>query len=54
LCGNENVDYANPGVGLLDKSGKVVTSLFADGRLHPNAAGYRILAKALQPYLITK
>lgn len=52
LCGDENIHYADPGIGLLDTSGKVVESLFQDGRLHPNAAGYRILAKALQPYLV--
>lgn len=52
LCGMENVHYIDPGVKLLDDSGKVVESLFEDGRLHPNEAGYRILAKALQPYLI--
>jgi lysophospholipase L1-like esterase len=51
LCGTENVGYCDPGSGLLDGSGKIVSSLFADGRLHPNAAGYRILAKALQPYI---
>jgi lysophospholipase L1-like esterase len=52
LCESENVDYADPGVGLLDKSGKVIRSFFADGSLHPDAEGYRILAKALQPYLV--
>lgn len=51
LCGMENVNYANPGVKLLDENGKVIESLFQDGRLHPNAAGYKILAKALEPYL---
>lgn len=52
LCGIENVNYANPGVKLLDKSGKINPSLFIDGSLHPNAAGYMILAKSLAPYLI--
>jgi lysophospholipase L1-like esterase len=51
LCGQENVHYCDPGTHLLDASGKIIPSLFADGSLHPNAAGYRILAKALQPYL---
>jgi lysophospholipase L1-like esterase len=49
LCGMENVGYTDPGVKLLDDSGKVIESLFEDGRLHPNAAGYRILGEALGP-----
>ncbi len=52
LCGMENVNYADPGLKLLDENGKVIESLFQDGRLHPNAKGYRILAKALAPYLV--
>ncbi len=52
LCGMEDVNYADPGVKLLDGSGKIVPSLFSDGRLHPNAEGYRILGKALEPYLV--
>ncbi len=52
LCGIENVNYTDPGVRLLDKSGKIIPSLFSDGRLHPNAEGYRILGEALQPYLV--
>lgn len=52
LCGEENIDFINPGTKLLDQSGKVVASLFQDGRLHPNADGYRILAKAIEPHLI--
>jgi lysophospholipase L1-like esterase len=52
LCGMENIIYTDPGVGLLKKSGKIDTSLFIDGRLHPNAKGYRILGKAIAPYLV--
>jgi lysophospholipase L1-like esterase len=52
LCGIENINYTDPGVGLLKKSGKIDTSLFIDGRLHPNAKGYRILGKAIAPYLV--
>ena len=52
LCGATDIRYADPGALLLDDSGKVVESLFADGRLHPNAKGYSILAKALAPYLV--
>lgn len=51
LCGMEDVAYTDPGVNLLDEHGKVIESLFQDGRLHPNGKGYRILAKALAPYL---
>src|SRR5699024_5153396 len=43
LCGMENVHYTDPGKELLDDSGKIIKSLFIDGRLHPNAAGYQIL-----------
>ena len=53
LAGEENVNYADPGVGLLDSTGKhVVTSLFIDGKLHPNDKGYQIIARALKPYLV--
>src|SRR5690625_1457860 len=36
LCGMEDVAYTDPGVNLLDEHGKVIESLFQDGRLHPN------------------
>ncbi len=52
LCGMENVHYTDPGKELLDDSGKIIKSLFIDGRLHPNAAGYQILGKALEPYIL--
>jgi len=52
LCGSENVGFANPGVKLTDTLGKTNESLFVDG-LHPNEKGYQILAKALQPYLVS-
>ncbi len=52
LCGLENVNYTDPGVKLLKDNGKIDTSLFIDGRLHPNAKGYRILGKAIAPYLV--
>jgi len=51
LCGMENVNYTDPGVKLLKDNGKIDTSLFIDGRLHPNAKGYRILGTAIAPYL---
>jgi lysophospholipase L1-like esterase len=50
MCSKENIPYINPGILLLDTSGKVKDSLFARGP-HPGAEGYRILAKAMAPYL---
>ncbi|MET6997616.1 SGNH/GDSL hydrolase family protein [Chitinophaga defluvii] len=52
LCVNENIPYINPGKLLLDTSGKIQESLFADG-LHPGAEGYQILTKAVLPHLLT-
>lgn len=52
LAGDENVTYANPGTGLLGAGGKIDNSLFTADGVHPDAAGYRILAKAIQPYLV--
>ena len=37
------VGFANPGINLLGKGGKINESLFKDG-LHPNAEGYRKIA----------
>jgi lysophospholipase L1-like esterase len=52
LAGMENVEYADPGKGLLDSSGKKINdALFVQDGVHPDAAGYRILAKAIKPYL---
>lgn len=54
LAGMENVEYADPGKGLLDSSGKKINdALFVRDGVHPDAAGYRILAKAIKPYLTT-
>lgn len=50
LTGDENINYANPGIHLLNTSGKIEETLFTDG-LHPNAKGYDLLGKALKPYL---
>jgi lysophospholipase L1-like esterase len=38
--------FADPGVHLLDETGKIVPSYFSDG-LHPNEKGYRIIAKEI-------
>jgi lysophospholipase L1-like esterase len=51
LAGDENVHYANPGTKLLNSSGKIDDSLFLKDGVHPDAAGYRILARDLKPYL---
>lgn len=51
LSASENINYANPGNALSDQSGKIRESLFVDG-LHPNAEGYRLLAKGLKNYLV--
>jgi lysophospholipase L1-like esterase len=51
LCDSTRINYCNPGTKLLDSSGKIIPALFADGRLHPNAAGYRLLGRALQPFI---
>ncbi|CAL1518832.1 SGNH/GDSL hydrolase family protein [Chitinophaga sp. MM2321] len=51
LCVHENIPYINPGKLLLDTSGKIKESFFADG-LHPGAEGYQVLAKAIQPHMV--
>lgn len=52
LAGMENVEYADPGRGLLDSSGnKINDALFIRDGVHPDAAGYRVIARALKPYL---
>jgi lysophospholipase L1-like esterase len=50
LAGKLKVRYVNPGTVLLNKQRSIDESLFEDG-LHPNATGYRKLAKAMLPYL---
>jgi lysophospholipase L1-like esterase len=50
LAGRLKVKYVNPGFVLLNKQRSIDESLFEDG-LHPNATGYRKLAKAMLPYL---
>jgi lysophospholipase L1-like esterase len=50
LCGSENINYADPGTLLLDASGKIKPSFFSDA-VHPSAAAYQVLSKALLPYL---
>ena len=50
LAGDENITYANPGIHLLNASGKIEETYFTDG-LHPNEKGYGFIGKALQPYL---
>ena len=45
-----NVDYADPGLVLAGKDGKIDETLFSDG-LHPNAKGYTLLGKAYEPFL---
>jgi len=50
VAGKLKVPYVNPGTVLLNKQRSIDESLFEDG-LHPNAAGYRKLAKAMLPYL---
>ncbi len=50
VAGEMNVNYLDPGRVLLDGNGKIDETLFTDG-LHPNAEGYRRLAKEMAPYL---
>lgn len=50
LAALENVTYINPGIVLLNASGKIDEALFSDG-VHPNATGYRKLAPLLAGYL---
>lgn len=50
LAQSIGVGYANIGKPLLLKTGKIDEKMFSDG-LHPNAAGYELLGKELQPIL---
>jgi lysophospholipase L1-like esterase len=50
LAASSQVTYADPGLALAGKNGKIDESLFSDG-LHPNAKGYSILGKAYEPYI---
>ena len=50
LAKTANVSYADPGLVLAGKGGKIDESLFSDG-LHPNAKGYQILGKAYEPFI---
>lgn len=50
LAKSIGVGYADIGKPLLLKNGKIDEALFSDG-LHPNAAGYDLLGKELQPVL---
>lgn len=50
VSGLMNVRYLDAGKVLLDSNGKINETLFTDG-LHPNAEGYRTLAKVIAPYL---
>jgi lysophospholipase L1-like esterase len=50
LAATDGVAYADPGLVLAKKGGKVDESLFSDG-LHPNAKGYQILGKAYEPFI---
>jgi lysophospholipase L1-like esterase len=50
LTESMQVSYADPGLVLAGKEGKIDESLFSDG-LHPNAKGYSILGKAYEPFI---
>jgi lysophospholipase L1-like esterase len=50
ISGLMNVRYLDAGKVLLNENGKINETLFTDG-LHPNAEGYRKLAKRITPYL---
>lgn len=50
LTKSTNINYADPGLVLTGKDGKIDESLFSDG-LHPNAKGYSILGKAYEPFI---
>jgi lysophospholipase L1-like esterase len=50
LAGRSKIRYVNPGTVLLNRQEQLNEMLFEDG-LHPNAAGYRKLAKAMLSYL---
>lgn len=50
LAAIENIKYINPGIVLLNTSGKIDESLFSDG-VHPNATGYNKIAPLLATYL---
>ncbi|MFN8345714.1 MAG: SGNH/GDSL hydrolase family protein [Spirosomataceae bacterium] len=50
LAKSEGVDFEDIGKKLLLKSGKIDEQFFSDG-LHPNAAGYEVLSKEIEPIL---
>jgi len=50
LTESMQVSYADPGLVLAGKEGKIDESLFSDG-LHPNTKGYSILGKAYEPFI---
>jgi lysophospholipase L1-like esterase len=45
------IDYCDPGVALLNVDSKIDESYFSDG-VHPNAEGYRLVAKGLKSYIV--
>jgi beta-glucosidase len=50
LDDGKNVRFLDIGPKFLDASGKIPDSIMPD-QLHPNAAGYKIWAEAMQPTL---
>lgn len=50
IAGAMNIRYLNAGKVLVDGEGKIDETLFTDG-LHPNAEGYKRLAKVIVPFL---
>jgi lysophospholipase L1-like esterase len=52
VCRQLGVPFTDPGRLMLDKDGEKIDSLFFHDGVHPLANGYRILARALTPYLV--
>ncbi|HEY1200743.1 MAG TPA: GDSL-type esterase/lipase family protein, partial [Niastella sp.] len=50
LASQVKAQYVNPGIVLLNGQKRIDESLFEDG-LHPNEAGYKRLALAINPHL---